>query len=582
LITIASETSEVRDNMRIDWDVPITMDDGVVLRADIFRPVADGEYATVASMGCYGKGLPFQDPPYDKLWQGMCEKYPDVPRGSTNKYQAWEVADPEKWVPLDYAIVRIDSRGAGRSEGVIDCYSKRETKDLYECIEWAAKQPWSNGKVGLSGISYYAMNQWQVAILKPPHLAAICPWEGAADWYRDVTHQGGIHCTFLGKWFEAQAMIVQYGLGSKGAVNPLTGLQVCGDVDLSDEERARNRRDLEMDPLEHRFDDEYYAERSSDFSKIDIPLLSTANWGGQALHERSNLRGFMLAASKEKWLEVHGGEHWAIYYTDYGRELQQRFFDWFLKGEGDWDQQPPVLLQIRHVGERFAPRAEQEWPLARTAWTPMHLHMGDLELSSEPAEGEETASYQGFGDGLTLSTAPFNEETELTGPVVCRLWVSSSTTDADLFLALRVFDPNGHEVLFHGANEPQAPISLGWLRASHRKLDESKSEPWAPYHSHLAEEPLTPGEVYPLDIEIWPTCIVIPKDYTLRLTILGRDFDHGLKGIPHHLGTEMHGQGIWNHDDPRERPPEVFDNTVTIHSGGDHQSYLTLPFIPEA
>jgi predicted acyl esterase len=572
--------TQIQDGMRIDWDVEIEMDDGVILRADVYRPIEAGAYPTVASMGVYGKNLPFQDPPYDHLWEQMAEKYPDVPAGSTNKYQAWEVVDPEKWVPHGYAVLRIDSRGAGRSEGVIDCFTTREARDLYDCIEWAAAQPWSNGKVGLSGISYYAVNQWHVAALKPPHLAAICPWEGAGDWYREATHHGGIHTTFLGRWFGVQAAIVQHGLGSRGPVNPHNGLQVCGDEDLTDEELAANRGDIKLEVLEHRFDDDYYRERSAKYQEIDTPLLSAANWGGQALHNRGNLRGYMYSSSPQKWLEVHGGEHWTLYYTDYGNELQRRFFDWFLKGEGDWDQQPPVLLNIRHPGERFVPRAENEWPIARTDWTKLYLDPKGERLDRDKPQAESQATYQGFGEGLTLWTEPFEEEMEITGPVACRLWISSDTTDADIFLALRVFDEDGKEVLFHGANEPKAPISLGWLRASHRKLDEERSEPWAPYHPHQEEEALTPGELYALDVEIWPTCIVIPPGYRLALSVLGRDFDHGLEGVPSHLGVEMRGAGFWRHDEPQERPAEIYDGNVTVHGGGERESYLLLPVIP--
>src|SRR5438309_131907 len=94
---------------------------------------------------------------------------PDVVAGSTSTYANWEVVDPERWVPDGYACVRVDSRGAGRSPGVMDMWSAREARDLYACVEWAARQPWSTGKIGLDGISYYAMNQWQVAALQPPH-----------------------------------------------------------------------------------------------------------------------------------------------------------------------------------------------------------------------------------------------------------------------------------------------------------------------------------------------------------------------------------------------------------------------------
>ena len=175
-----------------------------------------GRYPVILSYGPYAKGLAFQDG-YPSAWQRMAEKHPDVTAGSSNHYQNWEVVDPEKWVPHGYACVRVDSRGAGCSPGYIDHFSPRETKDFYDCIEWAGVQPWSNGKVGLNGISYYGINQWHVASLQPPHLAAMCIWEGAADWYRDMTHHGGILCTFWENWYDMQVKTVQYGRGERGA-----------------------------------------------------------------------------------------------------------------------------------------------------------------------------------------------------------------------------------------------------------------------------------------------------------------------------------------------------------------------------
>src|SRR5919108_4986902 len=208
----AARASEVRDGMRIDWDVPIRVDDGLVLRCDVYRPPGDGRHPALLTYGPYAKGLAFQEG-YAPQWEKMASEHPDVVAGSTGKYQNWEVVDPEKWVPHGYACVRVDSRGAGCSPGHIDVWSPREARDLYECIEWAAAQPWCTGKVGLCGISYYAMNQWQVAGLQPPHLAAMVPWEGAADFYRDATRHGGILCDFVANWYPRQVESVQHGLG---------------------------------------------------------------------------------------------------------------------------------------------------------------------------------------------------------------------------------------------------------------------------------------------------------------------------------------------------------------------------------
>src|SRR5438094_676243 len=261
------------------------------------------------SYGPYAKGLAFQDG-YPSAWQRMVAEHPEVAYGSTNKYQAWEVVDPEKWVPEGYACVRVDSRGAGRSPGHIDHFSPRETQDFYQCIEWAGKQRWSSGKVGLNGISYYGINQWHVASLQPPHLAAMCIWEGAADWYRDMTHHGGILSTFWANWYDMQVKTVQYGLGERGPRSRVTGEPVCGDETLSDRELQENRCGFGDDILAHPLDDDYHRGRSPVWEKITVPLLSAANWGSQELHLRGNVEGFVRAASKHKWLELHGLEHW--------------------------------------------------------------------------------------------------------------------------------------------------------------------------------------------------------------------------------------------------------------------------------
>src|ERR671919_2139444 len=341
--------SVIRDGMRIDWNAPITMDDGLVLCADIFRPISEGRYPVILSYGPYAKGLAFQDG-YPNQWRLMTARHPDVAAGSTNKYQNREVVDPEKWVPDGYVCARVDSRGCGWSPGYIDHFSPRETRDFYNCIEWAGTQPWSNGKVGLNGISYYAINQWHVASLQPPHLTAMCIWEGAADWYRDMTHHGGILSTFWANWYDMQVKTVQHGLGDRGAVSRVTGVPVTGDTHLTDDELERNRADLGADVRRHPLDDEFHRERSPTWSKVEVPLLSAGNWGGQGLHLRGNVEGFVRAASPLKWLEIHGLEHWTHFYTDYGRLLQKRFFDYFLKGiNNGWADEPPVRLQIRHV-----------------------------------------------------------------------------------------------------------------------------------------------------------------------------------------------------------------------------------------
>ena len=573
--------NEIRDGMRIEWDVPVRMDDGLVLRADVFRPAADGRYPVILSYGPYGKGLAFQDG-YKTAWEIMARENPDALAGSTNQYQSWEVVDPEKWVPDGYVCVRIDSRGAGRSPGYLCHNDARETRDIYLCVEWAAAQGWSGGKVGMNGISYYASNQWRAAAVQPPHLAAICVWEGWCDSYRDGNRHGGIICTFRKNWQDMQVKTVQHGMGERGARSRVTGDTVCGPETLADEELAGNRENMWAELLSRPLDGPYYRERTADLSKVTVPLLSAANWGGQGLHTRGNFEGFMDAASKEKWLEVHGGSHWAPFYTDYGVKLQKRFFDYFLKGIANgWDRQPRVQLQVRHPGEKFVLRQENEWPLARTKWTTFHLDPNGMRLSPEPIGAEQSISYEAMGDGVTFLTPALSAETEITGPSALKLFISSSTSDADLFVVLRVFDPDGKEVVFQGALDPNTPIGQGWLRASQRKLGPKLSLPYRPYHRHDEQQPLAPGEVVELDIEIWPTCIVIPPGYRIALTLRGRDYEHeGAAATLSNMKNPMKGCGPFVHDDPSDRPPAIFGGKVTLHFGPRRQASLLLPVVP--
>jgi uncharacterized protein len=575
--------SEIRDGMQIDWDVPIPMDDGVVLRADVFRPVGEGKYPVILSYGPYAKGLSFQEG-YKSQWSRLTRAAPEVLQGSSNKYQNWELVDPEKWVPDGYACVRVDSRGAGRSPGHLDVWSAREAQDLYFCVEWAGTQAWSNGKVGINGISYYAMNQWQVGELKPPHLAALCIWEGSSDYYRELCRHGGILCDFLSSWHPRQVASVQHGVGASGAKSAVSGELIAGPETLSDAELAKRPADTPGEAGRRRFHDSYFAARTAEFETIETPLLSAANWGGMGLHTRGNFEGWLRAGSKQKWLEAHGDTHFTHFYSNYGESLQKRFFGHFLKGEETgWDKQPRVLLNIRHPNEKFVLRAENEWPLARTQWTKYFLQPPDLGLAPDAPAVGTTLSYETTGDGLTFRTPPLTKSLEITGPVAAKLWVSSETTDADLFLVLRVFDPEGHEVTFIGSNDPRVPVGLGWLRASHRKFDPKMSLPYRPWHTHDEEWPLKPGEPVELDIEIWPTCIVVPEGFRLAFTVRAKDYeaDGGDAALPN-APYPMKGVGPFLHIDPEDRPPKIFAGRNTLHFAAGRQPYLLLPIIPEA
>ena len=550
-----------------DRDVAIEMADGTVLRANVFRPVQEGRYPVLMAMGAYGKDVHFEDA-FHPQWNTLLQIYPELcSNGSTGQYLRWEVIDPERWVPEGYVVIQVDSRGTGKSPGYIDPFGPVETQDFYTCIEWAGVQPWSSGKVGLIGVSYLAMKQWQVAALRPPHLAAIVPWEGASDFYRDSGRHGGIFSNgFTYAWWPRQVLSNQHGSGDTTHRDRETQQRTTGAA-LPPAVLQGNRADHPNDRLIHPLDDAWVQERSPQLERIEVPVLSAANWGGPGMHLRGNIEGFLRAGSSQKWLFAHIGTHYESFYLPHYVALQKRFFAHFLKNaDNGWDQEPRVQLAIRQPNGQAQLRADTQWPLASTQWTRFYLDANQHSLSSKPPSQQGSATYPAMQSGVSFSTPAFTQETEFTGPASLRLWVSSSTTDMDIFAVLRVFDAQDQEVNFIGAHE-KVPMALGWLRASHRKTDAARSHPYRPYHVHDEVQKLVPETRYPLDLEIWPTSMVFPKGYRLVLTLQGHDF-------------EVTAPGRLLHNHPDDRPAPEFAGLNTVWSGEDTCSYLLMPHIP--
>jgi predicted acyl esterase len=412
------------------------------------------------------------------------------------------------------------------------------------------------------------------------------PWEGAADFYRDTARHGGIQSNaFLDAWYPRQVVSAQHG-NPKAVLDPWMGEIASGpgaDL-LSEDELKKNRIELVEEILKRPLDNAWYQSRSVNWEKVTVPFLSAASWAGFGLHPRGNFEAFTQAASKLKWLECHPGRHEEWFYLNKPMALQRKFFDHFLKGaDNGWDKKSPVLLNLRRpFSEEFEVRKESTWPLAATNWTKMYLEAKDSSqhgLTWKAPSRTSSTTYVAMEENLTFYSAPVEHDTEITGPLAAKIYAASSTEDLDLFVTFQAFSADDREVDFQGTVDPHTPLAQGWLRASHRKLDVKKSLPYRPYHSHDELLPLEPGTVYELDVEIWPTNILLPQGYRLALQISGKDFERPIPPDRPNEAWVARGSGPFLHTHPMDRPKEIFGGKTTIFTGSETASYLLLPII---
>ena len=533
-------------------------------------------FPVLMSFGPYGKDVPLKEF-MTEAWDTLTQRYPEVLEHSSCQHLVFETADPECFVPDGFTVIKVDSRGAGKSPGRLSPNSPEEFRDFYDAIEWAGVQPWCNGKVGLTGISYHAAGQWRVASLKPPHLFALCPWMGTYDFFRDRTRQDGIYGSgFISRWWARSVLRNQHGNGESPYHDLYTGGKTTGEEALTPAQLATNRADYPGEILAHPLNDDFYHDRTPDLSKIDTPILVVANWGGLALHLRGTIGGYMGVSSPEKWLKIQSGSYIHTYFQPQNVAMMKRFYDRYLKGiDNGWENEPKVELSIRGPGDTVKRQhRDTAWPLPSTQWTKFHLDAGKKTLGDAPATVAASESYPAISDGVTFTTAPFAHDIDIAGPAKAKLQVSSSTEDMDIFATLRAFDPQGNEMTFRTGGELKAPATQGWMRVSQRKLDPKRSTDYTPFHPHDERQPLQPGNVYEVDVDIWPLSLHLSAGSKLSLTIQGKDFER-----PGETGATK-GVGWMYHSDPTDRPPAIFHGTHAVHTGGGRESYLQLPVIP--
>ncbi|KAL1965786.1 hypothetical protein VTN77DRAFT_5107 [Rasamsonia byssochlamydoides] len=559
---------------------------GGLIRCNVYRPKGVEKSPVLVTYGPYGKDIHY------KFFHP--QSFSEVNPEHRSEHSAWETPDPAFWTKHGYAVVRADERGSGQSPGLLDTMSRSTSEAFLDVVEWAADQPWSTGKVGLLGISYYAGSQWRVAARQPRGLACIIPWEGMSDYYRDRCRHGGILSNaFIDFWWNRQVVSNQYGRPGRAARN--WGPDTI-EGDLSEEELERNRRDQNVDNANNRFrDDLYYASKEYSLEDIQVPLLSVANWGGILLHLRGNVEGYTHAGSKLKYLRFITGRHDLPFYYKEEVEVQRSFLDAFLKGEDrvGWSTgtAPKVDLVLRKgdVGfnnaeaeKSYYRRTENEWPIARTQYTRYYLTSSKGFTVEPPSETTFTkVSYLAPGGAenpqfVQFTTLPFPSDTEITGHIVAHLNVSMSAiptgptpTDIDLFLTLRHISPQGKEIFYTGTAGDPVPLCKGWLRVSLRKVntEHRRHRPWLPYRDYFSTDvlPVIPGEVYPVDVEIWPTNVIVETGGRLVLEVSSGD---------------TQGCGVFQHNSPVDRPADKFQGQNHIHFGPQYENYVVLPVIP--
>jgi hypothetical protein len=558
----------IPDGLKIEKDVMIPLPDGIKLACDVVRPAKPGKFAVVLAVTPYGKDhtppiykedgtpLPGAYPPYILRVHAHGE---DAGHMKISPLTSWEGPDPAFWAVNDYAVVVVDQRGSFKSEGK-DWTPFKNAEDINNIVEWLAKQEWSNGNVGMIGVSALASCQYYAASHQPvsPHLKAIIPWESQTDRYRDVTFWGGIPETNFSRSlgpFKA----------SVAKMDPAQAAKVWAKA---------------MDPVAN----QDMMKGNPKVELITMPTLLCASWSDKGLHTRGTFEAFQRIPSKEKWLYTHGGSKWERFYSKDGLDYQKKFFDHYLKGmENGWKDTPRVRLEIRETRDEYQVRNENEFPLARTEYKKLYMNAENGSLNANASKDEKKVAYNSTQGGSASFGYTFTEDTELTGYMKVKLWVAAgSANDMDLFVTIRKFagpyDPTseigkpleevlgagvvtmGNEIFFRGMNGHSYDMAArGQMRVSQRELDEKLSTPYQPVQKFQGEKKLQPGEIVPVEIALLPSSTFFRKGESLNLTIQGYC--------------------------PVQNPLLWYDWLINkgehiIYTGGKHESFLQIPVIP--
>jgi uncharacterized protein len=589
LRSIAAARNEVRRSilgiLRVR-DVKIPLRNGSYVYADVFRPAKEGKFPVIMSFGVYGRAFDhnsicsLED---EEKHEQMEERY-FLGNRDGFMYENHESVNTEVWVPQDYAVVRVDSPGTGKSPGEIAIWGIAQAEAYYDAIEWAGVQAWSNGNVGLWGMSYYAMNQYAVASLQPPHLKAMVSIGTDTNLYEELIYTGGIYNSeFWPLWWKVQVVTA-----------------VCGEV------RAKDfLATIKVHPFYDPNNTKIFGRRAEVFMSPDMSKVTTPQWVVMPtthmahFHQLGSSEAYINSSAKHKKIDLR--EDWfQKAYSSAAVADHMMFFDYWLKGikNGIMDK-PPVRMEVRTGNGGYYVQEENEWPIARTQYTPWYLDAsssnweGDgrrkdfLRMSRTVPNQENKVSYSaqieecgGFvppkpaspppwATGVSFITDPMSEDMVLAGYMKAGLWVSSSSSDMDIYVYVRVIDEQNCEIEFSGPPNIMdranvLPFGKGWLKVSHRKVDPVRSTEYTVKHTHREADyaPLKGNEIVPVEVEIIPNTAVVRKGQRIRVDIQPYD---GV-GHPrlHHFYDASYHDGAQN----------------TIYTGPEHLSYVQLPIIP--
>lgn len=529
-----------------DKDVALTLRDGTTLYADVFRPATTERVPAIINWAPYGKG----DTGYWVL--DNAAMFPNrfgIPRAMLSGLQSWEGNDPAYWCAHGYAVVQVDARGAFDSQGIVSYMGSQEARDEHDAIEAIAALSWCSGRIGLAGNSWLAMSQWRAAAERPPHLAAIAPWEGLTDLYRDTLVRGGVPNTA----FPAYVRDKMYGRGE--VEDPIAMLE------------------------DHPLIDAYWDDKVPDIGRIEVPAYVVGSYTNP-VHTAGTLRGWSRLRAP-KWLRIHNSHEWPDFYDPASKEDLRRFFDRYLRGiDNAWEKTPPVRMAVLDPGHSdVVDRVEASYPPPRATTRELFLDAANHALADTPSGAPATTGYL-LADGRPQIDFAyrFTRDTEVVGAPRLKLWVSvEGHDDADLFVYVQKLDRSGrqtwHQLVTLGLPFARVLLPLvhrlgvkavglgfyggphGVLRVSRRGIESVDST--EALLGLRTESRLAPGELVEAEIPLWPTAMRWHAGEQLRLRISGRNLlPTILPGLP---------------EDPLQQ-----GTRHRFHTGPDHPSRLIL------